>query len=235
MEQTVRIKAITHILKETDHITVKALAARLHYSEMTIRRDLKAMEADGFIRVDRGIVRYVEEEHRVPVEERQSISLDEKEMLMKQALPFLSDHMTVFIDDSTTCLHVIPYLTAFEGIRILTNSVHCLLHAEEYHIPVILSGGTYKESERSMTGSLAQTFLSQFQMDVALLSSSAISEDGVISNREEDENAIRRVVMEHADKTVFFFTSPKIGKRCLYTLCHTEDASAVFFRTEAGK
>ncbi len=209
-------------------VSVSKLAKTLYVSEMTIRRDLGEMEKNGILKRYRGgAVLTMHEE--LPVSERFWVDEKEKKSLGKQAIEYLDDNFTVYLDSSSTCQYIIPHLSKFKNITVITNSVKVLMIASGLQIECILIGGHYYPHDMCFVGSLAAQNAQQFNVDAAFFTTLGISDDGVISDNDIEQTAIRKIVMEHAKKKIFMFEQSKRGRKFFYTLCHKDDADAVLF------
>lgn len=69
--------------------------------------------------------------------------------------------------------------------------------------------------------------MAQINPDVAFMSSSALSDDGNISDVDEMQTAVRRIVLKNAAKTVFVFDRSKLHRKHSYNLGRAEEAEAV--------
>ena len=228
-----RHKEILEILYRNGRASVAELTRALFVSEMTVRRDLIEMERGGFLRRYRGGAVLKINMGEMPIGERLLLDRREKEELAKKCTEYLSDNATVFIDSSSTCQYILPYLSQYENITVVTNSVSALLTLGKLHVFTILVGGEYYEQDMCTVGSLAERYVSNLNVDVAFYTTSAISDDGVISDFDLKQTMIRSYMMKNASKNVFLFEKEKFGKKHLYTLCRAEDATAVL--TADGK
>lgn len=224
--QNTRHTEILKILKKDGRATVKQLSQSQFVSEMTIRRDLEELEKGGYVRRYHGGAIYAGNS-RQPIKSRKYLHLTQKEEILKHARKYLHNSMNVFIDSSSTCMYIIPLLAEYENIKIITNSVQNLLTAAKYHIPCIIAGGNYFETDMCCVGEGTESFLRKFNADVAFLSSAAFADDGTISDHDEGQTAVRKVMLEQAEKKVFYFDKEKLHKKMLYTLCKSEEADEV--------
>ena len=56
-----------------------------------------------------------------------------------------------------------------------------------------------------------------------------IDRDGMISDNEIAQSAVRRVVMKNSRESVFLFENNKLGERYAFNLCHSDDVTEVIF------
>ena len=223
-----RQKDILKQLYEKGRVSVAQLAKTLYVSEMTVRRDLAEMEKGGYLRRYRGGAVLRQSDGEMPVSERYFMNREEKQQLALRASDFLSDGITVFLDSSSTCGYLLPYLLKHKGVTLVTNSVKTLLSAAENHIPTILIGGEYYEQDMCLVGSLAEENVRALNVDLAFFTTAAYDEEsGVISDFDLRQTAIRKLILKNAEKSIFLFESYKLGKKMLHTLCNREDAFAI--------
>lgn len=223
-----RQKEILELLYREGKISVAKLSKTLFVSPMTIRRDLSEMEKSGFLRRYNGGAVLKINTAEMPISERLLLDRKEKEALARKCTAFLRDDITVFIDSSSTCQYIIPYLTQYKNITVVTNSISALITLGKLHLPSIVIGGTYYQQDMCTVGPLAEHFACTFNVDVAFFTTAAISSEGIISDFDSNQTMIRKFIMRNAKENVFLFEKDKVNKKFLYTLCEKKDASAVF-------
>jgi len=222
-----RHKEILDVLNKKGRVSTSELSRTLFVSEMTIRRDLCEMEKCGFLRRFRGGAVLKINVGEMPISERLLMDREEKENLSRKCVDYLHDDITIFIDSSSTCQFLLPHISQYKNVTVVTNSISSLMTASALHIRCVLVGGQYYEQDMCTVGSLAERYVRELNVDVAFFTTAAISHDGVISDFDEQQTAIRKIVMQNAKQNVFLFEKEKLGKKQLYTLCHTKDATAV--------
>ena len=222
-----RRKEILDILCKRGKASVTELSKMLFVSEMTIRRDFKDMEKDGILKRYRGGAVFCGVGSNSGISQRFFIDEGEKKMLSKKAVSYLHDDMKVYIDSSSTCQYIIPHIAFFKNITIVTNSLNAVEMASKLHIPCFLIGGKYYEHDMCFVGSVAESNAAQFNVDVSFFSSLGISEDGVISDNDIEQVAIRKIIMKNSKKNIFLFENNKLNKKYFFTLCCKNDVDAV--------
>lgn len=221
-----RQREMVDYVKENKRVSVKKLSEKFFVSEMTVRRDLKELEKQKLLERYNGGATYCENDIP-PFEVRKLQNIKEKSVLSKRTRKYLHDSLTIFIDSSSTCMYIIPLLAEYRDIKIVTNSVQSTLVAAKYHIPCILAGGAYNEYDMCTIGSETENYLRNINVDIAFFSVLGISDDGIISDNDEYQTAVRKAVMKNSDKIIFMFDSKKLHKKYLYTLCKAEEADDI--------
>ena len=222
MELNERQQDILDILRERGKISVASLAQKLNYSEMTIRRDLTKMEKAGFLKRSHGMA-LENDMNSQPVTTRSFAQDSEKRKLCKEASQYLTDKMTVFLDSSSTCMYLVPYIAEHKEMTIFTNSVQVLLSAANFHIPCYLTGGKYFERDMCLLGAQAENYAENINVDIAFFSCAGYTEDGRITDDSEEQIAVRLAVMKHAGKSIMLFDSTKKNVVYAFTVCHEEE------------
>lgn len=222
-----RQKDILDILYRSGRVSVSELAHTLYVSEMTIRRDLAEMEKGGYLKRYRGGAVLKVDTREMPISERFYVDEDEKKQLCALCTPYLRNNITVYIDSSSTCLYIIPHLAKYEKILLVTNSVKALQTASMLHIPCILLGGEYYEQDMCLVGPMTEEFVEEMNFDVAFMTTAAYSADGVISDFDIRQTAVRKQVIKNTKETVFLFERSKLDKKLTYTLCTKDDVAKV--------
>lgn len=232
MDNTSRKQEILDLLYKKGRVSVSEFSKILFVSEMTVRRDLSEMEKGGYLKRYRGGAVLKSDTREMPITERYFIDADEKKKLGEMCEEYLRDGITVFIDSSSTCLYIMPYLHKYKNVLVVTNSVKALLNASDMHIPCILIGGEYYEQDMCLVGSIAEEYARDLNIDVAFMTTAAYSHDGVISDFDLRQTAVRRIILKNSRKKVFLFERNKLGLKLTYTLCHKNDADAVLVLRE---
>ena len=227
MDNSTRKQDILDILYKKGRVTVGELSKTLYVSEMTVRRDLADMEKGGYLKRYRGGAVLRTDVREMPINERFFVDASEKKKLCEMCKPYLHDNMTVYLDSSSTSLYIIPHLYNYKNILIVTNSVKALLNASDLHIPCILIGGEYYEQDMCLVGSIAERYASELNIDVAFMTTAAYSDDGIISDFDIRQTAMRKIIMKNSRKNVFLFEKNKLSKKLTYTLCHKDEADDI--------
>lgn len=226
MELNDRQQSILNILREKGKISVTSLSRELNYSEMTIRRDLTKMEKAGLLKRSHGMA-LENDINSQPVTTRSYAQDSEKRSLCKKASWYLTDKMTVFLDSSSTCIYLIPYIAEHKEMCIFTNSVQVLLSAANFHIPCYLTGGKYYERDMCLLGAQAEKYAENINVDVAFFSCAGYTEDGRITDDSEEQTAVRIAAMKNAKKSIMLFDSTKRNVTYAFTVCREEDVYRV--------
>lgn len=204
---------------------IDQLAEALYVSEATVRRDIEVLEKRGLVRRVYGGVMLKKEE--MPLEVRRQERAAEKEEIAARAAKLIFDGATVFLDASSTALHLIPHLSRFRDLTVVTNGHRAAELLSGGKCRVFSVGGELSPRNMAFVGSLAEETLSRLSVDIAFFSSEGISEDGEITDSSEEETALRRVLLRRAATTALLIDSSKLGRRYLFQLANAREITHV--------
>ena len=229
MRHNDRQQSVLRILEERGRVSVRALAAELFVSEMTVRRDLEQLEKEGLLkRYHGGAVSLTPEQ---PVSVRYFLMDEEKKRLAAKAAAYLENGQTVFLDSSSSVAYLVPHIAQKKGVRVITNSVRTLLLLQDWHIPAMLLGGDYYEMDMCTVGAMTQNAARDINADVAFLSCKGLA-DGKLTDSDGAQAAIRREIAAGAGKTVCILDTSKFGKKYTFTVLRESEITALITENE---
>lgn len=221
-----REQEILGLLKETGgFVTVKHLCDSLYASESSIRRDLADMEKKGLIQRSYGGAELTTNYSRIAAFNLRynQNSMAKKKIAMK-AVNLVGDNGIIFLDQSSTALHLAEVIPNRSSITVITNNVEIMHLLSESNITVISSGGFLSRENRScLVGNDAKFIFENSYADVAFFACRGLSDDGVISDFAREEVIIRDAIMKNAKTKVFLCDSKKFGIRSAYRQCSLAD------------
>lgn len=223
-----RLSGILEILQEKQSATVDYLAKALYSSPSTIRRDLNTLEAQGYIRRFHGGAAITGRPvASLPIHYRIHDMAEEKKKIGLAALSLVENGNTIFIDSSSTAATMIPHLSRFEKLRIVTNSALSLEAILDLDFDVYVIGGQLLRRSNAFVGSFATDMLSHFHIDKSFFSTASLSPTGWLCNNTEDENNLRRCALQNSTENYFLVDSSKVGVYTMLHLCHLRDLTGV--------
>lgn len=223
-----RYEKIMDILEHSSFVTVEELSQKLYVSMPTVRRDLNELQKMGLvIRSHGGAMRRTSMNVGQPVMIRNSVKAAEKLRLAQAASKLLYDDCVVFLDESSTTLHIIDSIPNYKNITVVTNSLSVLVQLNKYEIPAYCVGGKLDTDNQSFVGSMAEEMVKRFGIDIMFFSTSGINEKSMIVDYCEGANDLRRHALPYAHKKVFLCDSSKFGKRATYSLCLLSEVDTI--------
>ena len=211
---------ILKIIDNSIYVSVNELAALTYTSPSSIRRDLTALQNLGLVKRSHGGVGLSQTVDRVAgFYSRVSQNIKEKRAIAKKAASLLRDGQSILLDSSSTAGFLLPYIANLDSPTVFTNNLETAIRAIGHGIRTSCLGGASVNGSVSLAGSQTYRALSDISVDIMFFSSQSIDKDGVISDSTEEENFVRRIMLERASKTVFLCDGTKFNMKSLYTLC----------------
>lgn len=218
MLQEDRYSKIYEIVKAKKSVTVHYLSKQLYASEATIRRDLQSMEKQNLLKRVWGGAMIPSLDVDLPPFVRGQKNIAEKEKIAKIASRFLKNSCSIFMESSTSCLPLIPYMKDLKNIVLITSSL--MVSREATHntdASVIVIGGQVFDG-MILTGHVAVESVKQFHTDLMFFSCSGISANAGITSIEPKVAEVSREMMRHATTKILLCDSSKVGQDALLTL-----------------
>ena len=225
MLQVERFTQIRALLKKNNTLRIGQLAKLLYVSEATIRRDLDAMEKDGVLKRVYGGVTLNKED--MPLTLRSFQHADEKDEIGKLAAELVKDGQTIFIDSSSTALHMLPYIKHKKDMTVISNSQKVIDTLAFTENKLILTGGELIPRNLAYVGELACRSLDMYRPELVFFSSQGIDIDGEITDVSESETALRRAAIRRGIQVIFLCDSSKAGRIYPHHVCYKNEVAKI--------
>jgi DeoR/GlpR family transcriptional regulator of sugar metabolism len=221
-----RIKEIAQQIKKNNAVTVKELAAKFYTSESTIRRDLVNLEKIGIVKRTYGGAILLEGlDAEIPFLVRENEQKTAKEKIGALAAGFVENNKVIFLDSSSSVLHMIPYLKGFERLTIISNGARTVIKCSEaLNAKIYSTGGLLRENSMSYVGETAKRCVSSFYTDILFFSCRALSIDKGLTDISEEEAELRKLMITNSKKTILLLDSSKFNT---IAFCNIIDISAI--------
>ncbi|AMA47747.1 XRE family transcriptional regulator [Pseudomonas sp. 22-AL-CL-001] len=202
---------ILSMLNELGEVSVDTLAKRFETSEVTIRKDLAALEANGLLLRRYGGAITMPQELLTDVVQPVS---PYKQAIARAAVKRIREHARIIIDSGSTTASMIPELGRQPGLVVMTNSLTVAQAISDLeHEPVLLmTGGTWDPHSESFQGQVAEQVLRSYDFDQLF-----IGADGIDLTRGtttfNELLGLSRVMAEVAREVIVMVESDKVGRK----------------------
>lgn len=215
-----RRPALQALLAEYGEVGIAELADRFQVSEMTIRRDLEALETEGVARrVRGGAIATVSRGYEPPFATRATGEHAAKRAVAAAAAHYVDDGETAIIDVGTTTLELARCLRGRRGITTITPSLPVALElANEPNLRVVVTGGIVRAGEHSLIGHFAERPFEELNCDVFFLGVGGVHEDKGLTEYNLDDARVKRSALRAARRCVVLADASKFGRVCLATI-----------------
>ena len=228
MIQYERQQSILKILQSRGTASVRELSREVFASEASVRRDIEALEQQGYVkRIYGGVMLSRYENSVIPLDLRDPEHSAVKDQLAQRAAALIPDGATILLDASSTTRRIIRHLSHRHDLKIITNNLRLLHEAQGLDAQLYGTGGAYNPSNHAFVGPAAEAYVRGISADILFFSSQGITEEGEITDVSEEETSLRRVMLSRAHRRVFLCDSSKIGIRRLFTLCSRHEVTDI--------
>jgi DeoR/GlpR family transcriptional regulator of sugar metabolism len=205
-------------------IRVAELAAVLNCSEMTIRRDLDALDREGVVRrVHGGAVSLHLRGDEVPYAVRALQFLDAKQRIGVATASLVADGETVVLDAGTTALEVARALRG-RSVTVMPLGLRTLVELmDDDGVRMIVPGGEVRPGELSLIGDLAEVAFERLRFDTFVLGCCGIDRDDGVTAHLPDDARIKRAAMRASRRTIAVADSSKLARVTFGRVCDVSD------------
>lgn len=193
-------------------IHVADLARDLGVSEMTIRRDIRRLERDGFLRQTYGgATAHLTRALDVAFNARALQHPREKRLIAMRAASLIDDAQAVFLGVGTTAEQLARYLHARPELTVVTASLPTASLLGTRSLRTIVLGGSVVRNDLTATGPTAIAILERYRFDVAVIGAAGLSARWGVTELSDEEAEVQRFAIARAGRLVVLADGSKIG------------------------
>ncbi|ABO48681.1 transcriptional regulator, DeoR family [Desulforamulus reducens MI-1] len=227
-----RQEKIQSLLREHGNLTVAELAQRFDVSEMTIRRDLKALAALGLIQREHGRALFLQTAPDDRFFARLGEAEQEKIAIGRLAADLIAEGETIILDAGTTTLAVAQEIN--KSCVVITNSLPIAStlanHGDE--MTVLITGGEVRGTTQALVGPMARGGFTGFNADKVFLAATGINIERGLSTDNMLESEVKQAMLDAARQVILVAHSKKFGQVYYHTFAHWNRVHTVI--TDAG-
>ena len=212
-----RRRAILQLLNRHGRVLVADLAAQFNISQVTIRKDLEILHAEGHIhRTHGGALPSREGMLEDPaLRDKEKLHRKEKLQIAAAAAAMVDEGQVIILDSGTTTTAIARALRDRRKLTVITNAVNIAAELSGAAIEVILTGGTLRANSFSLVGPIAEESLRRLNADILFLGVDGFDVQYGLSTPNLLEAKVNRTMMEVARFSVAVCDSSKFGRRSL--------------------
>lgn len=221
-----RRQAIADYVLQHGVATPQELTEVTGASLMTVHRDLDELARRGLIRkFHGGVSAQPSSVFESSSDYRLNVQAEDKEALASAAAQRIESGMSVMLDTSSTNVFLARRFAEQElmQLTVITNYVPILQTLRDCEgLRVIMIGGDFNRNYDSFFGMDAVAMTESLRVDVAILSTSAMTAAETF-HQDEDIVTMKRAMMASADSRLLLMDRTKLRRVALHRLAPTED------------
>lgn len=234
-----RRRAILREVEETGRVRVAELSKKFGCSEVTIRNDIRSMDADGVLmRTHGGAVKIEKESKRKYSAESIYRNTERKKKIAACAYEFIEDRDTIIIDDASSSFYLAVYIKEHpeKRLAVVTNS---LLVGNELagaaHVELYMVGGHVGGHLAATMGDSALSNIEQFHVDKGFIGIHSINFDVGLTSIATPQMQVKKAILKAAGKTYVLADSSKFGGGYVSVICPIRDVYKIITDSEVSK
>lgn len=229
MLKEARLDRILELVTERGQVTVTELNEDLLVSEATIRRDLDQLAQLGHVRrAHGGAVRSSGFDREPPLELRESEHRDEKQRIAGEAAKMVQPGTRIFLGSGTTVAALAPNLRGISDLTVVTNSLPVVNElADQGDLELIVIGGMFRHTERSMVSQVAERMVAEFRVDTVFMGVRAIDPVYGLTADSVTEACTDRAILAIAQHRVILADHTKFGRVSTVALAPLDQVHAI--------
>lgn len=202
------------MLNNHDSVSIHDIVERCNVSEITVRRDLALLESKNLIiRTHGGAVKSKAVENLFNYNLKINENIEQKISICRRASELISNNDIIFIDCGTTLIHLTKFITRFDSLTVITNSLPVVSELINFpQIKLIIIGGEAIGERKAVYGTVAERCIGQYHADKAFIGATGVSVKKGLTSSDENESAITLKMAENADQVFLLCDSTKIER-----------------------
>lgn len=206
-----RAHKILELLEELGEVDIRQLAAEINVSEVTARRDLTIMAANGLLyRTHGGAMKISELIKPVSFANKAVVNLKAKDAICKRAAEDIIDGDVIFIDCGSTAFRLCQFIKN-KKIKVITNSLPVVNELQHSAVTINLIGGEVDTTRQAVHGTMAYEHITRYRASKAFLGVDGITAEGLYAGSEHEASNTLAMASQ-SDCVYMLCDASKIGK-----------------------
>ena len=222
-----RQSQILDLLTQNKKLKVTELSDVLNVSQVTIRKDLSALEDSGIIVREHGYAKLNESDD---INNRLAYHYDIKQKIAEKAVESIEDGETVMIESGSCCaLVALEIAKTKKDVTLITNSAFIADYIRKTgNVRIILLGGEYQEESQVMVGPITRKCAEGFFVDKLFVGTDGFTrETGFTGNDYMRSEAVKDMAKQ-ASNVIIVTDSVKFQQKGVVSLLDTKKVSYVY-------
>ncbi|MFG2572693.1 DeoR/GlpR family DNA-binding transcription regulator [Streptomyces sp. NPDC048481] len=219
-----RRQLILEMVRANGAVSLRELARVVQTSEVTVRRDVRALEAEGLLdRRHGGAVLPGGFTRESGFPQKSHLATAEKTAIADLAAGFVEEGEAIVVGAGTTTQELARRLARVPGLTVVTNSLlvaQALAHANR--VEVVMTGGTLRGSNYALVGSGAEQSLQGLRVSRAFLSGSGLTAERGLSTSNMLSASVDRALVQAAAEVVVLADHTKLGSDTMFQTVPTD-------------
>ena len=226
---TDRQTKILEIVNQKKKVEVATLSQMLEVSQVTIRKDLDALEELNFLTREHG---YATMKNMSDISNRMAFCSETKQRIAEKASEIISDGETIMVESGSSCALLVKYLSETKkDITVITNSSYIARFIRETEggvTKVIVLGGEYQKEAEVMVGPLVKTCAEAFYVDKLFMGTDGYIPGIGFTSGDMLRAEAAKSMADSTRNSIILTDSSKFSEHGVVMQCRLKDINMVF-------
>ncbi|MFN3661631.1 DeoR/GlpR family DNA-binding transcription regulator [Yoonia sp.] len=214
MSQEERLRDIQIIARRDGRVIVEDLAAHFSVTMQTIRRDLSELADQGKLQRVHGGAILPSTVANIGYQDRRDLNESAKAAIAQACVRDIPNGCSLFLNIGTTTEAVARALLGHRDIMVLTNNLNVAnILVDNPQCEIIVVGGLLRRADAGLVGTITTQAIGQFKFDLAVISCSALDEDGDILDYDIQEVGVSQAILRQARRSFLVADQSKFRRR----------------------
>lgn len=220
-----RRQRILELVRSSGAVSLRELAREVQTSEVTVRRDLRALEAEGLLnRRHGGAVSPGGLSHEPTYTEKTHVAAPQKAAIAELAASLVNDGDALVVGAGTTTQAFARRLVRHSELTVVTNSLLVAgALAMARGVDVAMTGGSLRGPIHALVGSMAEQALATVRSTMAVISGNGLTAARGLSTPNITVAGVDRAMAAAARQVVVLADHTKIGLDAMMQTVPAED------------
>jgi len=214
MSQVERLRDIQIIARRDGRVSVEGLAAHFDVTVQTIRRDLTELVDQGKLQRVHGGAILPSNVANIGYQDRRDLNEASKAAIAQAVARDIPNGCSLFLNIGTTTEAVARALLGHRDIMVLTNNLNVAnILVDNSNCEIIVVGGLLRRIDGGLVGTTTTQAIGQFKFDLAIISCSALDEDGDMLDYDIQEVGVSQTILKQARRSFLVADHSKFRRR----------------------
>ena len=207
-----RRQAILDLVHSRGVVSLRDLAVAVQSSEVTVRRDIQALESDGLVDRRRGGAALRGGlSHEQSYRQKSLVAAAEKAGIADVAATLVEEGDAIVIGAGTTTEEFARRLVRMKDLTVVTNSLLVAQVLARTAVEVVMTGGSLRGSTYALVGGAAEHSFAQLRVRRAFLSGNGLTVERGLSTPNMHVAGVDQAIAAAAGEVVVLADHTKLG------------------------
>ncbi len=219
-----RRQAIVELIRSSGAMSLRELATAVDTSEVTVRRDVRALEKDGVIDRRRGGAVWPGGlSHERSYRQKLGVASREKMAIAQAAVALVAEGDAIVVGAGSTTQQFARQLTRFADLTVVTNSLLVAQVLADARPELVITGGSLRKATYALIGSGAEQALAGIRVQRAFLSGNGLTIERGLSTPNMHVASVDQAIIASAQERVVLADHTKLGEDTMFQTARTDE------------